>query len=159
MLDKLSDRLQMEGSNNYLIDMDGVLVSGSRLIPGADQFIKRLQERGSKFLLLTNNPRFSPRDLAFNLQKNGLNIDSENIFTAAMATARFLDSQRPGGTAYVIGESGLTSALHEVGYIITGVQSGLGTILTLSGVTQLDQVGKFPYGPTYIVNSVADIYP
>ncbi len=264
MLGKLMDRLEMDGPKNYLIDIDGVLVQGSRLIPGADQFIQRLRDSGVKFLVLTNNPRQTPRDLAFSLQKIGLNINSENIFSSAMATAHFLHSQRPGGTAFVIGESGLTSALHDVDYIITdhnpdyvvlgetynysfdqisrainlvmkgarfiatnpdangpsemgvspacgsmaaliqtasgkapffigkpnplmmrsalkylgvhsedtymigdrmdtdiiaGVQSGLGTILVLTGVTQLEKVGSFPYGPTHIVKSVADIYP
>ncbi len=258
------DSLKVEGQKNYLIDMDGVLVSGNRLIPGADQFIQRLRERDAKFLLLTNNSRHTPRDLAFNLQNIGLNIDSECIFNSAMATARFLHSQKPGGTAFVIGESGLTSALHEIGYFITeynpdyfvlgetlsynfeqisrairlvmngarfistnpdangptengivpacgamaaliqtatgvppffvgkpnplmmrsalnylgvhsentfmigdrmdtdiiaGVQTGLNTILVLSGVTRLESVSRYPYRPTYVVKSVADIYP
>jgi NagD protein len=258
------EQLTMEKPKNYLIDMDGVLISGSTLIPGADKFIERLRARQAKFLLLTNNSRHTPRDLAFNLQKVGLKIGAENIFTSAMATARFLHTQKPNGTAYVIGESGLTAALHEVGYIITehdpeymvlgetlnynfeqitrairlimggarfiatnpdatgpseagilpacgataalietaanrkalfvgkpnplmmrtalnylgvhsedtimigdrmdtdmiaGVQTGLDTILVLSGVTRLEQVSAYPYVPTHIVRSVADIYP
>ncbi len=256
--------LHMQEHKNYLIDMDGVLISGNTLIPGADGFIQRLHERENKFLLLTNNSRHTPRDLAFNLQKIGLNIQTENIFTSALATARFLHAQKPGGTAYVIGESGLTSALYEAGFIITehnpdyvvlgetlnynfdqvtrairlilngarfigtnpdttgpsesgiipacgamaaliekatnrqpffvgkpnplmmrsalnylgvhseetvmigdrmdtdmiaGVQTGLDTILVLSGVTTVDSIDSFPYVPTHVVNSVADIYP
>jgi NagD protein len=104
---------------NYLIDMDGVLVRGTNVIPGAEDFIQRLREASAIFLLLTNNPRSTPRDLAHNLQIMGLDIPAESIFTSAMATARFLNLQRPNGTAYVIGGSGLTSALHEAGYIIT----------------------------------------
>jgi ribonucleotide monophosphatase NagD (HAD superfamily) len=104
---------------SYLIDMDGVLVSGNTLIPGADLFIDRLRSAGSKFLLLTNNSRYTPRDLAHNLQTIGLDIPDTQIFTSAMATARFLNAQRPHGTAYVIGDSGLTSAIHDIGYIIT----------------------------------------
>lgn len=264
MAEIVAEPLKMNKLKNYLIDMDGVLVSGNTVIPGADQFIRRLRDRGVRFLLLTNNPRFTPRDLAFKLQTIGLDIDSSNIFNSAMATALFLQSQRPGGTAFVIGESGLTSALHDVGYIITehnpdyvvlgetlnynfdqlskavqlilkgsrfiatnpdntgptehgivpacgamaaliekatgitpffigkpnplmmrsamnylgihsedtymigdrmdtdmiaGVQSGLGTILVLSGVTRAEEVGKFPYIPNHIVRSVADIEP
>lgn len=256
--------LKMDKLKNYLIDMDGVLISGNTLIPGADQFIQRLRSRDARFLLLTNNPRQTPRDLAFKLQMVGLDIDSSNIYNSAMATAHFLQAQRPGGTAYVIGESGLTSALHDVGYIITehrpdyvvlgetpnysfdqvskavqlilagsrfiatnpdatgptesgivpacgamaaliekatgiapffigkpnplmmrsalnylgvhsedtfmigdrmdtdiiaGVQSGLGTILVLSGVTRVGDVPKFPYTPNFIVDSVANIEP
>jgi NagD protein len=107
------------GSKNYLIDMDGVLVQGNRLVPGANEFIERLKQHGRKFLVLTNNPMFTPGDLAHRLQSIGLEIQKEQIFTSAMATARFLDSQHPNGKAFVVGESGLTEAIHEVGYILT----------------------------------------
>jgi NagD protein len=258
------DILKMNERHNYLIDMDGVLISGNRIIPGADGFIKRLRDSDSKFLVLTNNSRHTPRDLAFNLQNIGLPINADNIFTSALATARFLNSQKPGGTAFVIGESGLTSAIHEVGYIITehnpdyvvlgetlnynfdqitrairlilegarfigtnpdatgpsesgiipacgamaslietatgvrpffvgkpnplmmrsalnylgvhseetmmigdrmdtdmiaGVQTGLDTVLVLSGVTRLEMVERYPYVPNHVVPSVASIYP
>ena len=109
----------MEMINNYLIDMDGVLISGDTVIPGADQFVDRLNASQGKYLVLTNNPVYTPKDLAHNLQKMGLDIPPELIFTSAMATAQFLQKQRPNGTAYVIGESGLTSSMHEAGYIIT----------------------------------------
>jgi len=104
---------------NYLIDMDGVLVKGSTLIPGADKFIERLREKEIKFLVLTNNPLLTPMDLAHRLQRIGLSITKDDIFTSAMATARFLHIQKPGGKAFAIGESGLMVALHEVGYILT----------------------------------------
>ena len=262
---ELLEKLELNEVKNFLIDMDGVLVSGTTLIPGADRFIARLRERAIKFLLLTNNSRHTQRDLAFNLQKLGLHINADNIFTSAIATARFLQAQKPnGGTAFVIGESGLTNALHEVGFIITehdpeyvvlgetlnynfeqitravrlilggarfiatnpdatgpseygilpacgataalietatnrralfvgkpnplmmrtalnflgvhsedtimigdrmdtdmiaGVQSGMDTILVLSGITPLDIVEQYPYVPTHIVRSVADVYP
>jgi NagD protein len=104
---------------SYLIDMDGVLVSGRTMIPGADGFIARLRERKAEFAVLTNNPLYTPADLSYRLDRIGLDIPAERIFTSAMATAMFLHSQRPEGTAFVIGESGLTEALHGVGYIIT----------------------------------------
>lgn len=106
---------------NYLIDMDGVLVSGRTLIPGADGFIQRLQERGIEFLVLTNNPIYTPGDLAHRLANIGLDVSAERIFTSALATARFLEAQKPAGTAYVIGESGLTTAVHDAGYVITDI--------------------------------------
>ena len=103
---------------NYLIDMDGVLVREERLIPGADRFIQALQDAGRRFLILTNNSLYTPRDLAARLATSGLRVPENAIWTAALATARFLDEQRPGGTAYVIGEAGLTTALHEMGYTL-----------------------------------------
>jgi NagD protein len=102
----------------YLMDMDGVLVHEERLIPGADRFIKALQAAGLPFLVLTNNSIYTPRDLAARLGATGLEVPAEAIWTSALATARFLDAQRPEGTAYVIGEAGLTTALHERGYVL-----------------------------------------
>jgi NagD protein len=109
----------MKPIKHFLIDMDGVLVSGRTLIPGAEQFIQRVKAQGSKLLVLTNNSLYTPKDLAHNLQIIGLDIPADLIFTSAMATANFLQRQHPNGTAFVIGETGLTSALHGVGYIIT----------------------------------------
>ena len=253
---------QIISPKNYLIDMDGVLVSGKQIIPGAGEFIQRLNDRNKKFLVMTNNPIYTPRDLSHNLQNIGLDIPETQIFTSAMATARFLHAQKPNGTAFVIGESGLTTAMHELGYVISehnpdyvvlgetenynidqitkavrlvasgvrfiatnpdpsgpsengmvpacgamaaliekatgfqpffvgkpnplmvrtalnymdvhseetaiigdrmdtdilsGVQHGMETILVLTGVTQLAEVERFPYLPTYILNSVAEI--
>jgi NagD protein len=247
---------------NYLTDMDGVLVSGSTTVPGADAFIERLRARQVEFLVLTNNPLYTPGDLGHRLRVAGLDVPAERIFTSAMATARFLQVQKPEGTAFVIGESGLTEAIHGVGYVITdigpdyvvlgethtynlgritkairliaagarfiatnpdpsgpseegivpacgamaalieaasgkspfyvgkpnplmmrtalnyldvhsedtvmvgdrmdtdivaGVESGMETVLVLSGVTERDDIGRYPYQPTRIVDSVADI--
>jgi NagD protein len=104
---------------NYLMDMDGVLVREERPIPGADRFLARLQETGHRFLVLTNNSIYTPRDLAARLAAAGLPVPPEAIWTSALATARFLDQQRPGGSAYVVGEAGLTTALHEAGYVLS----------------------------------------
>src|SRR5262245_21260747 len=109
----------MPDPKNYLIDMDGVLVFGSQPIPGANDFIGRLQKAGKKFLVLTNNSLYTPRDLHARLQRIGLDVPPNAIYTSALATAQFLHSQHPDGSAYVIGEAGLTTALHDVGYIIT----------------------------------------
>jgi NagD protein len=254
----------MEATKNYITDMDGVLVSGQTIIPGADQFLQRLKARGAEYLVLTNNPMYTPLDLAHRLRTTGLDIPPERIFTSAMATARFLGSQRPRGTAFVIGESGLTEAIHSAGYVITdhdpdyvvlgetasynlplitkairlivrgarfiatnpdpsgpseggvvpacgalaaliekasgvspffvgkpnplmmrtalnyldvhsentvmvgdrmdtdiiaGVESGMETILVLTGVTRREDVARYPYQPSHIVESVADIEP
>ena len=108
----------MKTRQGYLIDMDGVLYRGSQLIPGADTFISDLRDNGTPFLLLTNNSQRTRRDVAAKLSRMGVEVEPEHVFTCAMATARFLAQEKPGGTAYVIGEGGLLNALHENGYAV-----------------------------------------
>jgi len=102
----------------YLIDMDGVIYRGSQVIPGAQAFIANLHENAVPFRFLTNNSQRSRRDVATKLQRMGFEVEAQHVFTCAMATARFLAQQKPHGTAYVIGESGLVTALHENGFSI-----------------------------------------
>jgi NagD protein len=104
---------------SWLMDMDGVLVHEEQAIPGADRFLAALRERGMPHMLLTNNSIYTRRDLAARLRASGLEVAEESIWTSALATAKFLEDQRPGGTAFVIGESGLTTALHSAGYTMT----------------------------------------
>jgi 5'-nucleotidase len=104
---------------SWLMDMDGVLVHEENAIPGADRFVARLRELGTPFLVLTNNSIYTPRDLAARLRSSGLDVPEAAIWTSALATARFLEDQRPGGSAFVIGEAGLTTALHDAGYTLT----------------------------------------
>jgi NagD protein len=104
---------------SWLMDMDGVLVREEHAIPGADRFLARLRELGTPFLVLTNNSTYTRRDLAARLAASGLQVPEEAIWTSALATARFLQDQRPGGSAFVIGEAGLTTALHDAGYTLT----------------------------------------
>jgi NagD protein len=101
--------------------MDGVLVRQDQPIPGADRFLARLRELDRPFLVLTNNSMYTPRDLAARLRRTGVEVPAEALWTSALATARFLDQQRPGGSAFVLGEAGLTTALHEAGYTLTDV--------------------------------------
>src|SRR3954462_7356464 len=247
---------------SWLMDMDGVLVHEEQPLPGADRFLARLTELGRPFLLLTNNSIYTRRDLAARLRISGLDVPEEAIWTSALATARFLEDQRPGGSAFTIGESGLTTALHEAGYtlsdrdpdyvvlgetrtysferitrairlidrgarfiatnpdatgpstegplpatgsvaalisratgvqpyfvgkpnplmmrsalnaidahsestvmigdrmdtdIVAGIEAGLHTVLVLSGITQNPMIGRFPYLPARIVDSLADL--
>jgi len=104
---------------SWLMDMDGVLVHENNAIPGADRFLARLRELGIPFLVLTNNSIYTRRDLSARLRAGGLDVPEEAIWTSALATARFLEDQRPGGSAFVIGEAGLTTALHSAGYTLT----------------------------------------
>lgn len=254
----------LQRPQTFLMDMDGVLVRGSQLIPGADEFINRLREHGLPFQIITNNSLYTPRDLQVRLASVGLHVQTEELFTSALATAQFLQMQSPGGSAFVIGESGLTTALHDIGYVLTdlnpdyvvlgetlvysfqrltqairliqggarfiatnpdvigpseqglvpatgalaaliaeatgvkpyfigkpnplmmraalrrlnghsessvmigdrmdtdivaGTEAGMQTILVLSGVTKREQIDRFPYKPTVVLNSVAEIQP
>jgi len=106
----------------WLMDMDGVLAHEQQVIPGADRFLERLRELERPYLLLTNNSIYTPRDLAARLRNGGLDVPEEAIWTSALATARFLEDQRPGGSAFVIGEAGLTTALHDAGYTLTDAE-------------------------------------
>lgn len=102
----------------FLIDMDGVIYKGSEPIPGAVEFINYLRQQGHPFLFLTNNSQRTNRDVAYKLRKMGFDVNDEDVFTCAMATARHLASKTAHGTAYVIGEGGLLTELHNIGYSI-----------------------------------------
>jgi NagD protein len=104
--------------HGFLIDMDGVVYRGNQLIPGAERFIADLLQLDLPFFFLTNNSQRTRRDVVTKLRRLGINVDEKHIFTCAMATARFLAHQKPGGTAFVIGEGGLLNALHENGYSV-----------------------------------------
>ena len=115
----MTDRKPVE---SWLTDMDGVLVHEGEPIPGATEFIKRLRDSGKPFLILTNNSIYTARDLQARLHRMGFEVPESAIWTSALATAQFLSDQRPGGAAYVIGEAGLTTALHNAGYILSNME-------------------------------------
>jgi NagD protein len=112
-------RLPRREIHSWLMDMDGVLVHEEHAIPGAARFLELLREREMPFLVLTNNSIYTRRDLAARLRLSGLDVPERSIWTSALATARFLRDQRPDGSAFVIGEAGLTTALHAAGYVLT----------------------------------------
>jgi NagD protein len=250
--------------DSWLMDMDGVLVREETPVPGAAELVARLRERGTPFLVLTNNSIYTPRDLAARLRQSGIEVPEANIWTSALATARFLEDQRPGGSAFVVGEAGLTTALHDAGYtltdrspdyvvlgetrsysferitrairlidagarfiatnpdatgptldgllpatgavaalisratgvepyyvgkpnplmmrsalnaidahsettamvgdrmdtdVVSGIEAGLETVLVLTGLTTREQIGRFPYLPSRVIDSVADLLP
>jgi NagD protein len=103
----------------WLTDMDGVLVHENRALPGAAELLQQWRDEGKPYLVLTNNSIYTPRDLSARLRASGLEVPEEAIWTSALATASFLKSQMPGGSAFVIGEAGITTALHEAGFIMT----------------------------------------
>ena len=157
------------------MDMDGVLVHEEQMIPGADTFLAWLRSRGAPFLVLTNNSIYTRRDLSARLRLTGLDVPESAIWTSALATAAFPDSQRPGGSAFVIGEAGLTTALHAAGYTLTEREPdyvvlgetrtysferiSLAIRLIVSGArfiaTNPDATGPSPDGPLPATGSVA----
>jgi NagD protein len=112
----MSDRREIEC---WLTDMDGVLVHENHPVPGAAELLQQWRDQGAPYLVLTNNSIFTPRDLSARLRASGLDVPEDRIWTSALATADFLAAQIPGGSAFVIGEAGITTALHEVGFIMT----------------------------------------
>lgn len=147
---------------NVIIDMDGVLVSGRQLIQGAKEFVARVEEREMPFLVLTNNSIYTPRDLSHRLITLGLNIPHKRIFTSAMATANFVDSQHPKGKAFVIGESGLTDALYSIGYVITDTEPDyviLGETLSYDMVMITKAVQLVSAGSRFIATNPDPIGP
>src|SRR5437763_7278342 len=155
--------------------MDGVLVREEHALPGAAEFLQRLVDRERRFLVLTNNSIFTPRDLSARLARSGLLVPEAAIWTSALATAAFLSDQLPGGSAYVIGEAGLTTALYEAGYTLTDTDADyvvLGETRTYSFeaitrairligggarfiATNPDVTGPSPEGPLPATGSVA----
>ncbi|HEX8729228.1 MAG TPA: HAD-IIA family hydrolase [Ktedonobacterales bacterium] len=140
----------------YLMDMDGVLVRGAQLIPGADEFIGRLRAAGKSFSILTNNSLYTPRDLQARLALSGLHVTADELYTSAMATAQFLHRQTPNGSAYVIGEAGLTTALHDIGYILSETRPDyvvLGETLSYSFVRLTQAIRLIHDGARFIATN------
>lgn len=115
----MSDISELRKPKAWMTDMDGVLVHESLALPGAHEFIETLKGNSIPFLVLTNNSIYTNRDLSARLASSGLEVPEDRIWTSANATAEFLNSQSPNSTAFVIGEAGLTTAIHETGYIMT----------------------------------------
>src|SRR6266542_3088362 len=137
---------------SFLIDMDGVLVHEDDLIPGADRFIKALGEAELPFLVLTNNSILTPRDFAARLARTGIDLPSESIWTSALATAQFLDWQRPGGTAYVVGGETRTYSFEAITRAIRLIKAGARFI-----ATNPDLTGPSPDGVLPATGSVASL--
>ena len=111
----------IRGKRGFICDMDGVIYHGNRVLDGVVEFIEWLQSSGKKFVFLTNSPEKTPHELSMKLGRMGLDVDADHFYTSAMATAAFLNSQKPGCTAYVIGEAALTKALYDQGIYMNDV--------------------------------------
>ena len=162
-------REYLQSKHGFVCDMDGVIYHGNQLLPGVKEFVEWLENNNKRFLFLTNNSGKSPKELAAKLRRMGLHVKEENFYTSALATAKFLSTQAPGCSAYVIGEPGLFNALYEAGitlndvdpdYVIVGetfnynldsmckamrlVEKGARLIATNSDLTYPDEYGNVP---------------
>ena len=112
---------ELKNKTAFISDMDGVIYHGNNLLPGAADFVKKLEERNLKYLFLTNSSERTPRELAEKLARLGIQVSSEHFYTSALATADFLSRQKPGCSVFAIGEAGLTNALYEKGISMNDV--------------------------------------
>ncbi|MCL2557557.1 MAG: HAD-IIA family hydrolase [Treponema sp.] len=117
----MKDLSQIRGKRAFIIDMDGVIYHGNRLLPGAAELVQWLEKNGKAYLFLTNSSERSPAELGQKLSRLGIEVGAEHFYTSALATAGFLASQMPGGSAYVIGEPGLIQALYDAGFTMNNV--------------------------------------
>jgi NagD protein len=112
---------QVRSKTGFIIDMDGVIYHGNKLIDGVTDFIAWLEAQKKKYLFLTNNSQPSPRELQQKMERLGVHIGEEHFYTSALATAAFLKSQQPGGSVFAIGESGLINALYDAGFTMNDI--------------------------------------
>ena len=112
---------KLRNKQGFICDMDGVLYHGNILLPGVKEFVEWLYKENKKFLFLTNGSGYSPKELQLRLKRMGLDVDEKNFYTSALATAKFVSTQKPGCSAYVIGEPGLYNALHDVGVALNNI--------------------------------------
>ena len=112
---------KIKSKAGFIIDMDGVIYHGNRLLPGVIDFVKWLEDSGKKYLFLTNSSERTPKELHEKLKRLGINVGESHFYTSALATASFLANQKPDGSAYIIGDAGLIHALYSVGYSVNNV--------------------------------------
>lgn len=112
---------KIKSKEGFIIDMDGVIYHGNKLLPGVNEFVSWMENTGKKYLFLTNASERTPKELHEKLKRLGINVGEDHFYTSALATASFLASQKPDGSAYIIGDAGLIHALYSAGYTINNV--------------------------------------
>lgn len=112
---------KIKAKTAFISDMDGVIYHGNKLLPGVPEFVEWLKRENKKFLFLTNSSERTPKELQEKMSRLGIDVEPEVFYTSALATANFLASQKPKGTAFIIGEAGLINAMYNVGYTMNNV--------------------------------------
>ncbi len=118
-LEQIKKRIREK--KGFISDMDGVIYHGNKLLPGVKDFVKWLRKEKKRFLFLTNSSERTPRELQEKLHRMGVDVDRNVFYTSALATAQFLASQKPQGTAFILGEAGLINAMYNVGYTMNNI--------------------------------------
>jgi len=111
----------IKSKSGFIIDMDGVIYHGNKLLPGVNEFVAWMEKSGKKYLFLTNSSERTPRELHEKLKRLGIEVGEEHFYTSALATAGFLESQKPDGSAFIIGDAGLIHAMYSAGYTTNNV--------------------------------------
>ena len=153
------DLSTLRSKQNFICDMDGVIYHGNELIPHVKEFIAWLEENNKNYLFLTNGSGRSPRELAQKLERMGLNVGEEHFYTSAQATASFLKSQCPNGSAYVIGEPGLTYAMYEAGFIMNDINPDyvvFGSTKSLN-YEQIEKASRLVMNGAKLIGSTRDL--
>ena len=172
----MSNKLDFNQKRGFICDMDGVIYYGNRILPGVREFIQWLQDEKKEYLFLTNNSGYTPKELNQKLARMGLDVPEEHFYTSALATAAFLREQAPGCSVFAIGEAGLLNALYDAGItmndvnpdyvvvgdrmdtdVISGLESGMSTVLVLSGVSTRETLNTYAYRPSIVLDGVGDI--
>ena len=139
---------QLRAKEGFICDMDGVIYHGNNLLPGVREFVNWLYEEKKSFLFLTNASERSPKELQQKLLRLGLEVDESHFYTSALATAKFIHSQAPGCSAYVIGGPGLVNALYDAGitmndvnpdYVVVGETNSYNYNMILKAVSLINQ--------------------
>ncbi len=118
-MENITDRIKSK--EGFIIDMDGVIYHGNKILPGVNDFLNWMENNGKKYLFLTNASQKTPKELHEKLNRLGINVTEEHFYTSALATASFLASQKPNGSAFIIGDAGLIHAMYSAGYTTNNV--------------------------------------
>lgn len=118
-MDQIIDRIKSK--EGFIIDMDGVIYHGNKILPGVNDFLNWMEENGKKYLFLTNASQKTPKELHEKLKRLGINVTEDHFYTSALATASFLANQKPNGSAFIIGDAGLIHAMYSAGYTTNNV--------------------------------------
>ena len=99
----------------FLLDMDGTVYLGNRLLPGAKSFIEGLVSRKCSWLYFTNNPTKTAAAYAQKLSDLGIDTTPDQVLTSGEATARYLATETPYQRIYTLSTPSFVEELNKAG--------------------------------------------